>query len=66
MERGDEVEFRRSTCCQDGGCVEVGFDSSSARRVMVRNSTDRGGPVLEFTQTEWDAFVKGVRAGEFG
>jgi uncharacterized protein DUF397 len=66
MERGDEIEFRRSTFCKDGGCVEVGFDVNSAHRVMVRDSKDRSGPVLGFTQTEWDAFVKGVRAGEFG
>ena len=68
MEHGDELEFRKSTfsgsqCAQ---CVEVGFVDNGARQVMVRDSKHRGGPVLEFTQSEWDAFVKGVRAGEFG
>jgi hypothetical protein len=33
--------------------------------VCVRDSKDPGGPVLTFTQLEWAAFVKGVKAGEF-
>lgn len=24
-----------------------------------------GGPTLEFTRTEWDAFIGGIKAGEF-
>ncbi|MBO0879781.1 MAG: DUF397 domain-containing protein [Mycobacterium sp.] len=60
-------EFRKSTFCKGGtNCVEVGFVDDGARQVMVRDSKRRGGSVLEFTQSEWDAFVKGVRAGEFG
>ncbi|MBO0883665.1 MAG: DUF397 domain-containing protein, partial [Mycobacterium sp.] len=45
-------------------CVEVGFLDNGAR--LVRDSKHRGGPVLRFTEAEWDAFVKGVNAGEFG
>ncbi|WP_326955438.1 MULTISPECIES: DUF397 domain-containing protein [unclassified Amycolatopsis] len=33
--------------------------------VAMRKSTDPGGTVLVFTPAEWDAFVKGVRDGEF-
>lgn len=33
--------------------------------IAVRDSKDRGGPVLTFTPTEWDAFTAGVRGGEF-
>jgi hypothetical protein len=35
-------------------------------RVAVRDSKQQGrGPVLEFTAVEWDAFLGGVRGGEF-
>jgi Domain of unknown function (DUF397) len=67
MEHDDEIEFRKSTfSIGSGECVEVGFVDSGPLRVMVRDSKHRGGAVLGFTQSEWDAFVKGVRAGEFG
>ena len=36
-----------------------------AHRVAVRDSKDRNGPVLMFTPFEWEAFVGGVRDGEF-
>jgi Domain of unknown function (DUF397) len=31
----------------------------------VRDSKDRSGPVLQFTRREWEAFLAGVRHGEF-
>jgi len=31
----------------------------------LRNSRDPNGPVLVFTAPEWDAFVAGVKLGEF-
>ena len=31
----------------------------------VKDSKDPDGPVLTFTATEWDAFIRGVKAGEF-
>ncbi len=34
-------------------------------RVPLRNSRDPDGPVLVFTAGEWDAFVAGVKRGEF-
>jgi hypothetical protein len=35
--------------------------------VAIRNGETPGGaPVLFFSRAEWDAFVVGVRAGEFG
>jgi len=32
---------------------------------VFRDSKDPSGPVLTFTKDEWDAFVAGVRAGDF-
>jgi hypothetical protein len=47
----------------NGDCVEVG---SSLGTVGVRDTKQRGqGPVLEFVRTEWEAFVRGVKDGEF-
>lgn len=43
-------------------CVEVAFD---ADKVHVRDSKNPDGPVLEFTPQEWDAFIQGVKQGEF-
>jgi hypothetical protein len=31
----------------------------------MRNSQRPDGPVLEFTRAEWEAFLTGVRDGEF-
>lgn len=43
-------------------CVEVRI---AAGEVHVRDSKDRGRPALTFTHTEWNAFLDGVRRGEF-
>jgi hypothetical protein len=54
--------FRRSSYSWDNNCVEVadsGFD------IAVRDSEDPNGPVLIFSYRDWDAFLKGVRDGEF-
>jgi hypothetical protein len=54
---------KSSLSFSNGGCVEVaGLPGGGAG---VRNSRDPGGPVLEFTAAEWDAFLGGVRLGEF-
>jgi hypothetical protein len=54
--------WRRSSHCADNTCVEV---ASLDGHVLVRDSKDRSGPVLEFSGREWAAFVRGVRDGEF-
>jgi hypothetical protein len=46
-----------------GGCVEVARLPDGGR--AVRDSKDPTGPVLWFTTTEWEAFLGGVRDGEF-
>jgi hypothetical protein len=44
-------------------CVEVAKDSSGGR--WVRDTKDRSRPAHYFTAHEWDAFIKGTKAGEF-
>jgi hypothetical protein len=54
--------WRKSTRSGTNGCVEVAFVED---KVAVRDSKDRGGPVLLFTAHEWEAFIGGARDGEF-
>jgi hypothetical protein len=54
--------WRTSTLCDLNGCVEVAILDG---RVAVRDAKDRTGPVLLFSAHEWEAFVGGVRGGEF-
>jgi Domain of unknown function (DUF397) len=62
VEDQSRAVWRKSTLSHTNGCVEVAFVED---RVAVRDSKDRGGPVLVFTPFEWEAFVGGVRDGEF-
>ncbi|HMH92548.1 MAG TPA: DUF397 domain-containing protein [Streptosporangiaceae bacterium] len=59
----DNLNFRKSThSFANGNCAEA---ASVAATVFVRDTADRGGPVLAFTPDEWHAFLGGVRNGEF-
>lgn len=55
-------DWRRSKRCDSGTCVEVATFNDE---VLVRDSKDPDGPVLRFTPTEWEAFVRGVEDGDF-
>lgn len=56
------ANWRKSTWSGPDGCVEVAFVEGG---VAVRDSKDRGGPVLQFTVQEWEAFIGATRNGEF-
>jgi Domain of unknown function (DUF397) len=58
------IAWRKSSAStgQGGDCVEVAFAEDG---VLVRHSRHRGGPVLLFTHSEWQAFVAGAQNGEF-
>lgn len=45
-------------------CVEVADTPDGG--AAVRDSKDPDGSRLLFTPGEWDAFLRGVKAGEFG
>jgi Domain of unknown function (DUF397) len=57
------TEFKVSSFCSFGNCVEVGTTSDGD--VLVRDSKNRSQEALAFTPEEWTAFVAGVKAGEF-
>jgi len=56
------ISWRKSSASASGGAVEVAVTSNS---VLLRNSRDPVGSILEFSRAEWMAFLVGVRAGEF-
>jgi hypothetical protein len=53
----------KSSASNTGNCVEVAFVEGGD--VLVRDSKAPDERVLSFTPAEWDAFLAGVRAGEF-
>ncbi|MET8155993.1 DUF397 domain-containing protein [Sphaerisporangium sp. NPDC005289] len=62
------VAWHISTFSADGGggdCVEAGPVLDGSGRVAVRHSHDPDGSVIVYTRAEWNAFVAGVRSGEF-
>jgi hypothetical protein len=60
----DAVWKKASRSNGNGGnnCVEVAFLDAG---VAVRDSKDRSGPALMFTEAEWTAFVDSAKDGEF-
>jgi hypothetical protein len=55
-------EWRKSSVCHQATCVEVRFIDDA---VHVRQSRDPDGRFLEFTPSEWNAFLAGARRREF-
>ncbi|MEU0520683.1 DUF397 domain-containing protein [Streptosporangium sp. NPDC006007] len=61
------VAWRISTRSENGGgsCVEAGPFADGSGRVAVRHSRRPGGEVIVYTRAEWEAFIGGVKDGEF-
>jgi hypothetical protein len=56
------LSWRKSSASASGDCVEVALANGA---ILVRDSKQRRSYILEFTSSEWGAFLYGVRAGEF-
>jgi Domain of unknown function (DUF397) len=52
--------WRRSRACNPAECVEVAL---SEHLILVRDSKDRSGPVLEFSPQAWRDFLAEVARG---
>lgn len=60
------VEWQRSDGDEEesgGGRIEVAFLDDGT--TLMRDGEEPDGPVLVFTPQEWEAFVGGVKDGEF-
>lgn len=57
------IEYKISSFCSLGTCVEVGTVPGGG--VAVRDTKDRDGATLQFSVEEWTAFVAGAKNGEF-
>ena len=55
------LTWRTSSKSQGTNCVEVAADVDA---VFVRDSKDRGGPVLGFSRQEWSAFLSSLKSGD--
>ena len=60
---GDPCWVKSSLSFSNGNCVEVA--NLPGGQVGVRHSKHTEGLVLRFTPDEWQAFLGGVRNGEF-
>ena len=54
--------WRKSSFCQNGECAEV---AAEGEEVLLR-STRSPGEVIRLSAAEWQAFVRGIQANEFG
>jgi hypothetical protein len=70
------VAWRKSSYSGNAGgnCVEVAVTEETSiaahkadadKLYLMRDSKNPDGPTLAFTEAEWDAFVAGVKDGEF-
>jgi hypothetical protein len=55
--------IKSSLSYHNGSCVEVAGLADDV--IRVRDSKNPAAGMLSFTQAEWDAFIGGVRLGEF-
>lgn len=63
MTKWSKAAWRKSTVSDSGGCVEVAYADGI---IGVRDTKAHGtGPILEFTEHEWDAFLGGAAKDEF-
>jgi hypothetical protein len=51
---------RRSV--NNGACVEV---APASGQVLIRDSTDRNGPVMQYSGRSWRAFIVDTKTGRF-
>jgi predicted secreted Zn-dependent protease len=58
----DSLTWHTALSCDGGECVEVAADRNI---ILIRNSRQPGGPLLEYTPEEWHEFVSGIKKGDF-
>lgn len=59
---GEELTWHIAANCESGACVQV---AAAGENIVLGDSKSPDGPLLSYTRTEWDAFVMGIKRGEF-
>jgi hypothetical protein len=64
VDRSSPLVWRKASfSAANDNCVEVATTPDGG--TAVRNSKHPTGPQVNFTRSEWEAFVAGVKVGEF-
>ena len=63
MDISEAVWRKSQASTSEGQCVMVATNLPG--HILVKDSKNPQGPVLDFTPTEWSAFLTGATNGEF-
>jgi uncharacterized protein YajQ (UPF0234 family) len=58
----EEPAWYMAERCDGGQCVQVGIQGES---ILVRSSIDPDGHRVTLSRDEWQAFIAGVKGGDF-
>jgi len=57
-----DLAWRVSQSCESGACVAV---ARNGDKIVFGNTNDVYGSTYTYTRAEWDAFIAGVKRGDF-
>ncbi len=57
-----ELDWRVALACNGGECIRV---APQGNEIVIGDSKNPSGPVLTYSRPEWQAFVNGIRQGDF-
>jgi uncharacterized protein DUF397 len=59
----NDLQWRKARrSVNNGACVEV---APVSRQILIRDSTDRNGPVMRYSGRSWFIFVGDIKTGRF-
>lgn len=56
------INWRISRSCESGACVGV---ARQGEFILIGNTANPDNPTSRFTVQEWNAFILGVKSGDF-
>jgi hypothetical protein len=56
------ITWKVARRCNSATCIRV---ASQNDQILIGDSKNPSGPVLSYTRDEWNAFVEGIRYGDF-
>jgi hypothetical protein len=59
----DNLDWRKARrSANNGACVEL---APAAEQILVRDSKDKNGPIIGYSQYSWRLFVASAKTGHF-